>query len=826
MTRPAPLDEMVDGRGGLRSHWRGVLGAFAAIGDDELVERAQRLDQAFEEDGVSSILPGTSAAEHTWRCDPVPLPIAAAEFAELEAGLSQRARLMSAILDDFYGPQHLLAEGALPPALVFANPGFLRPCRGPFPGRHLHVYAADLMRGPDGAWRVLADRTMDAGGIGYARENRRVLARVLPEAFRPVQVRQLRPFFDIWQDALRGLAPEGRENPVIALLTPGTDAPQWFEHMSLSRELSCALVEGGDLTVRSGALFLKTLKGLQRVDVLLRRMDGRLVDPLELDGSSVSGVPGLLDAARGGAVRIANDPGAGLVEAPALAAFLPALCELLLGEKLALPCVPTIWLGEEKSRARLQHDPSRWLIRPAHDGQARGLAPAIMEPAERMALMQRVSARPWEWAATAAMPPSVAPSFVDGRLKPLPIVLRVFLVFDGTSWQAMQGGLARVGGAGEHLDSALRSGGVSKDVWVLSEDSADIVGPAMLIVPPLQLRRTSGDLPSRVADDLFWLGRYVERLEAAARLVRACVARLIRGAALLPRETAELRTLVRCLTESGLVPEEALGAASGSGLADLLFVTLREGRQQGAIAAMFAAVSRLTESVRDRLTGDMYATFTQTLRAARAGTARVEGDLDALALAMVGVQRFCLAVAGVAAENMVRGGGFLFLDLGRRLERAQAGATELACALDQTPAHMETGLRLALELCDSVITYRSRYLNVLQPAPVLDLVLADQGNPRGLAFQLVAMHRLLGELAGASGGGDLAGIPGAVLADAEALVSTVLAASDQNEAAVAAASCLRSIASALAGLSDGISRRYFALLPAVQSLGWGGESPA
>jgi len=328
-----PVDEMVDGRGHVRPHWRSLLGAFTQLEDGGVVERGRRLDRAFEEEGVTSVLPGAETDRSAWRCDPVPLPIPASEFAGLEAGLGQRARLLELVLQDIYGPQTLLDRGLIPPALIFTNPAFLRACRAPGTARRdlLQFYAADLIRGPDGAWRVLADRTAGPSGAGYARENRRILARVMPEAFRPVQVRQLRPFFEMWQEALQRLAPPGRPNPGIALLTPGVGHPQWFEHMFLSRELSCALVEGGDLTVRDGGVFLKTLRGLQPIDVLLRRVDGRLLDPLELEVDA-AGVTGLMDAWRRGRVRIANDPGSGVVEAPALAmqgktgASSPASC--------------------------------------------------------------------------------------------------------------------------------------------------------------------------------------------------------------------------------------------------------------------------------------------------------------------------------------------------------------------------------------------------------------------------------------------------------------------------------------------------------------------
>ena len=722
----------------------------------------------------------------------------------------------------------LADEGALPPALVFANPGFLRPCRFAVNAPLLHSYAADLIRGPDGAWRVLADRTAATGGAGYARENRRLLSRVLPEAFRPLQLRQLRPFFDIWQDSLRRLAPPGRPNPTVALLTPGTTSPQWFEHMFLARELSCALVEGGDLTVRGGAVFLKTLKGLQQVDVLLRRLDGRMIDPLEMEAGSLLGVTGLIDALRQGSVRIANDPGSGLVEAPAFSAFLPALCRRLLGEDLALPGVETVWLGDAAVRASVLREPSAWRVMPAMDSTAAPVLPSALPAAARAELMSRIEARPWEWAASRLMAPSVAPC-VDGKhLTPRPVVLRLFMVHDGLAWRAMPGGLARIIDESEWLSGRPPPVGVSKDVWVLSEDTGDLVGPPALPVPALKLRRTAGDLPSRVADNLFWLGRYVERLDRVARLGRAALQRLVRTTTLLPHELMELQVLTACLAEAGLVPakeEEGATAVPGGAANSLSDVLLRTVREGGKVARMFADVARLTEGVRDRLTGEMYATFTTTLRAARTDASAAGRSLDGLAHGMVGINRFATAVAGVAAENMVRGGGWLFLDLGRRLERGWAVAGEVAIALDQPPARVEAGLRLVLELCDSAITYRSRYFDVLQPAPVLDLVLADQGNPRGLGFQLAQMHTLLDELGGEGGPRELlAGTAAGLLAEAEMIVDQVLAAPDQSVAAAALPPRLEAMADGVAALSDRITRRYFALLPAAQTLGWSAEA--
>jgi uncharacterized circularly permuted ATP-grasp superfamily protein/uncharacterized alpha-E superfamily protein len=809
MTEPSPVDEMVDGKGGLWPQWRALLGAFAGLGDGGLVERGHRLDRAFEEEGVTSLLPRREVAQEdqpddrdVWRCDPVPLPIAAAEFAELEAGLAQRAALLELVLRDMYGPASLLSSGVVPPELIYANPGFLRPCgSAPSESQRLQFYAADLVRGPDRAWRVIADRTAAPAGSGYARENRRVLARVVPEVFRPMQLQRLS---------------SDQANPSIALLTPGVGDPQWFEHMFLSRELSCGLVEGDDLTVRAGKVFLKTLRGLQPIDVLLRRVDGRLVDPLELEVGSLKGVTGLLDAWRAGNVRIVNDPGSGLAEAPALSAFLPQIAMQLLGEKLKLAGVPTLWLGQKRARDLVLADPSKWLIRPALDGAAPGRRTGELAPKELTLLLRQIEERPGDYAATTWIPPSVAPCAAPGGLVPRPFVMRLFLVFDGHGWRAMQGGLARVLETSGAIAGKLPREGLSKDVWVLNDESGDLVGPSVVPAPPLAIRRAAGELPSRVADNLFWLGRYAERLESSARLVRSTLTRVGRGSPL-PRDTAELHALSRCLVQAGLMDADA-GPLAGRMLAEAVLSSVRDG---GLIARQFARVARLTESARDRLTGDMYTTFTQSLREARNEAQAAGRSLDDLSHAMIGVLRFSAAVAGVAAENMVRGGGWLFLDLGRRVERAQAVAAQVACSLELPPARIEPGLRLMLELCDSVITYRSRYLTVLQPAPVLDLVLADEGNPRALAFQLAAMRTRIEEVAGTDDA--FTAEAAALQSQAAGMVADVIAAPFQAQEAVTLPPRLRTLAAAVADLSDRIGRRYFTLLPERHALGLGEE---
>jgi uncharacterized circularly permuted ATP-grasp superfamily protein/uncharacterized alpha-E superfamily protein len=820
MTGDNPLDEMADGTGHAKPHWRSLLSAMFALGHETLTQRARMLDQAFAEEGITAILPGERAVD--WRCDPIPMVMSAAEFATVQTGLAQRAQLMELILADLYGKQTLLADGLIPPSLVYANPEFLRPCRsvdGSRRDRYLSFYAADMLRGPDGAWRVLADRTGQAQGLAYALENRRILSRVVPELFQSQRIQHFRQYLEVTGDALQALAPD--DGAGVALLSGGHSDPLWFEHVLLSRELSIGLVEGGDLTLRNGQLFLKTLRGLQRIGVLLRRKEGHRVDSLEL--SAGTGVPGLLDAIRGGSVRMVNDAGSGLAEAPALAAFLPALARRLLGQDLMLASQPTLWLGEGAVVRTVLRDLEGWVVRRSTDGDAPPVVPMMLSTAEREELAARMAADPASYTASVAPHPSVAPCAGEHGLEPKPIALRMFMTFDGTRWRAFPGGLARALSEEDALAGRLPRNAVSKDVWIMEDEASTVQGALALLTPTLAIRRTAGDLPSRVADNFYWLGRYLERLEEAARLQRAVIVRILRPSPT-ARELAEMHILVASLIKAKMMaPEDA--SVLGAGM--LASAVMRAFRHEGGMRRVLAHVSRQVDQLRDRLTGEMHAVLTRSLRILGDNMKRLPADQNPRALEYASnltteILEFAAAVAGLAAENMVRGGGRLFLDFGRRMERAQSITGELAQVLDQPgaatqPGRVEAGLRLALELRDSVITYRTRYLAVLQPAPALDLILADEGNPRGLAFQLAASRDLLREIV--EDGDSLLLAMDPLLQETCDIVQEVLRSPDQMGTTARLPSRLRMLEQAIGAVADRVSRRYFTLLPVARSLG-------
>lgn len=816
----SPLDEMADGSGHAKSHWRSLLSSMFSLGHETLAQRVTLLDQAFAEEGITAILPGERAVN--WRCDPIPLLISAAEFASIESGLAQRAELMELILADLYGPQTLLADQLIPPELIYGNSAFLRPCHtidGRREDRYLSFYAADMLRGPDGAWRVLADRTGQAQGIAYALENRRMMSRVVPELFRSQPIHQLRQYLEIIGESLQSLAPN--DGAGVALLSAGHSDPLWFEHVLLSRELSIGLVESGDLTLRNGQVFLKTLRGLQRIGVLLRRTEGHRIDSLEL--SSGTGVPGLLDAIRSGSVRMVNDPGSGLTGSPALAAFLPALARRLLGEDLQLASQATLWLGEGAVVRTVLRDLEGWIIRKATDGDTAPVVPMMLSTAERADLAARMAADPASYAASVAPSPSVAPCAGPHGLEAKPIALRMFLTFDGTRWRALPGGLARVLSEEDALAGRLPRNALSKDVWVMRDEASTVHGALGLLTPTLAIRRTAGDLPSRVADNFYWLGRYLERLEEGARLQRAIITRILRPSPT-ARELAEMQLLVASLVKAKMIAAED---ASVLGAGMLASAVMRAFRRDGGMRRVLAHVSRQVDQLRDRLTGEMHTVMTRSLRRMAEEMTHLPPDAKLQSLEHASnltteILEFAASVAGLAAENMVRGGGHLFLDFGRRVERAESIAAELAQVLDQPgamtqPGRIDAGLRLALELRDSVITYRTRYLAVLQPAPALDLILADEGNPRGLAFQLVAARDLLQEIV--EDGDSLLMSMEPLLQETRDIVQDVLQSTDQTATTASLPPRLRRIESAISAVANRVSRRYFTLLPIARSLG-------
>ena len=737
---PGHWDEALQPSGLPRRHWRVLATSLGRMGFTQFTRSWHLGQQLIQANGVTYNVGGDPAGkERPWPMDPIPLVIATEEWSWIDRAVRQRAALLNAMLHDLYGEQRLVKERLLPADLVYANPHFLRSCYGvsPVGGAPLQTYAVDLARSPDGRWWALGDRTQAPSGIGYALENRLVSARILPSVFNQCHVRPLTRFFDIKRNALLAMAPSRRESPRVVLLTPGPHNETYFEHSFLAGHWGFPLVEGADLTVRDSRVFLKTLAGLQPVDVIHRRMDDGFCDPLELRGDSLLGVPGLMQAVRNGTVAVDNSIGSGILETPGLMAFLPGLCRHLLGEKLLLPSVATWWCGQPAPRKYVFEHLDDLVIKPAF--RQFGLHPefpALMDAAARARLVRRIEAQPELFVAQELVAHSTVPVRTEKGLEARHAGLRVFAARDGQDYAVMPGGLTRVAGETSPVVS-MQLGAGSKDTWVF--EGADEPAAAPRATNIIRAVRTS--LPSRVADNLFWLGRYAERVDSGVRLVRSILPALS-GEEDFGR-AASLEAVVRLLAGLRYLPETAPELPLGQQryhlqklLSDLIYDPMRTSGLGWSLKQM----RRSAWNLKERLSTDTWRVL-QQLEAdlSRTPPANPDQRLTAQITLLDGVVVTLAAFNGLVMENMTRGHGFRFLDIGRRLERALQMSELLHAGIVEEPAGNEGYLQLLLHIADSSITYRSRHLTLLRADLVLDLLLCDETNPRSVGMQFAAL---------------------------------------------------------------------------------------
>ncbi len=725
-----------------RAHWAHLIESLRAIGPEELGRRCVRAERRIRENGITYNIYGDPlGANRPWEIDIVPFLIAAEEWRYIEQGIIQRAKLLSLILEDIYGSQSLIKNGHFPAELLYANPAFLRPMVGVQVPSHsyLHMLAVDLARSPDGRWWVLSDRTQAPSGSGYALENRTIVSDVLPNVFSSSSVLRLAPFFRAQREALASLAE--RSNPRIVLLTPGPNNETYFEHSYIARYLGLALVEGIDLTVRDRCVFLKTVDGLERVDVILRRVDDSFCDPLELRSDSLLGVPGLVDAVVAGNVQVANALGSGVIETAAIMPFLPGLSRHLTGESLKLPSVATWWCGQSYAFDWVINHLDSVVLKPAFP--SRGMEPvfaANLESAEKRKLTLQMKAFPHEYVAQEQIALSNAPVWGNGRLYSRSVVLRAYVVNTGHGWMAIPGGLVRVAEA-EGTVVSMQRGGHSKDAWVLWDGPVDTFSLLHPRNQPVALRRGSPEVPSSVADRVFWLGRYVERAENTARIARSMISRVRRA------EPADLACLVRlhgCLrSRHSKLPKAKKRRATPLEFEGELASVISDAKRTDSLASILSEISRVGNSVRERLSTDMMILIGQ-LRTS------LETERDTQIPEYPATLTLCLellsAFSGMERENINRGLGWLFMSIGRRLERAiylTRMLRQITLPLGEQDWPL---LECLLEVGDSTMTYRARYYTTLQPMAVLDVLMADESNPRALDFQLAHLVDLYQKL--------------------------------------------------------------------------------
>jgi uncharacterized circularly permuted ATP-grasp superfamily protein/uncharacterized alpha-E superfamily protein len=781
---PGRYDELLDAAGELRPHWRSLIDRITGVDARASSRRALDLTRRLiVENGVTyNVYADPQGADRPWALDPIPLILTGAEWRTIQSGLAQRVRLLNALLADLYGPQRLLAEGIVPPELVFGHPNFLWPCLGITPkhGNWLQVYAADLARAPDGQWWVMADRTQTPSGAGYALENREILKEVLPDAFAELRTRRISGFFGELRDRLlEGV--EGDETPLAVILTPGPFNETYFEHAYLARQLGLPLVEGTDLTVRQDTVYLKTVGGLRRVHSILRRLDDDYCDPVELRSDSALGVAGLLGAVRAGRVQVANALGSGVLESAGWLGFLPKIAARLLGEPLELPTLATWWCGEGPALEYVLAHLDRLVIKPAWPNQR--FEPVFghtLTGEARNGLIERLRTRPHAYVAQEHLALSQAPVWRPyGALgfAAKAISIRMY----ATGHRVMPGGLARIAtGSAVDVVSTQRGGG-SKDIWVLPEPGQEEAPETPRTASRMAVRYD--EIPSRLVENLFWFGRYSVRCEDKTCLLRATIgARIDEGV---------WKTAVKICRDVGLIAADVEPTGS-----------LRDDRNPGGIVADVRRLAWCASQVRGRLSSGYWRAVSDMQRRLQEGLASREEPralLDRLSLSLA-------ALAGFSLDDMTQDAGWRLLRIGRRLERLQFAADLLAHYITFSAATRQRHVEWLLESYDSLRIYRSRYAVTPQLGPALDLLIRDTEHPTALAFLSRSLAR---DLAALSSARDALEEPIPSLSDTE-LLSLEGHDEEAETARQALAGKLRSLSAAAGALSDRLSMRHFA----------------
>ena len=740
-------DEFRDADGQIRPQWERILKAFQSGGALNLADRWHSANRLLQENGVNFTgydLQGRQS--RPWKLDLLPIVYSASDWDVLRRGITQRARLIDAIIQDLYGPQTVLKAGLLPPELVFRNLEYQRIFFGlPASSSPLLTYGCELARSSTGQWWVMADRASAPAGISFAVENRIVLSKTLPQFLHTCQIHRLAPYFVTLQETMKEFSEQRKGNPSVVILSAGPEHPYYYEDVFLARYLGYPLLEADDLTIRRNQVWIKTLRGLIPVDVIIRRSPDHRIDPLEI--SSPDGVAGLLQVIRHKNVVLVNGPQNGLLDSPVYMPFLPQLCRHLLGEDLRLPSIATWWCGQKEPLAYVMQHLDDLVIKPAfaHSGSEEMIISEMSDEAVAK-LREKILAQPGSFIAQEKIIRSTAPCLVNHEFCSGHIALRTFAVRKQDDFELMDGGLVRVETSPKPMQLSVSAGEFSKDVWVCSETPVPPVTLLGHMLEPPRIQRASSKLPSRAADNLFWLGRYLERLEFSGRLIRKITDRLMSESANQP--VNDVVPLITCLAEQGLIEESFALEDFFPQRSELekLWPKIIWGQADAArFEGLCQQVGRIASIVRDRMTEDFWRAVSQISTKVRPEQITDLSEMyDVLNIIMLHVS----ATTGQITDGLVHGPTRQFILIGRYLERARQLLLVLRQYLERAEDQETLPLITLLDVCNSLMTYRYRYRANFAVLPAFDLLVTDASNPHALIFQFHEMFNLVSELPG------------------------------------------------------------------------------
>lgn len=823
LAAPAPkghLDELRHGAPdptGLSPQWQQFFDHLGLDGFGDLPRRQQSLAQQLRDNGVSyNVYADEHSQQRPWALDLFPMILSPEDWAQIETGVLQRTRLLNALMADMYGARTLVQQGLLPTALVQGHPGYLRSMLGvPALGdTWLHIAAFDLARGPDGRWWLVSHRTQAPSGLGYLLENRIAIARQFPKTFADMRVQRLAASYKALMQGLMRLSPKGSAAR-MALLTPGPYNETYFEHAYLARYLGLNLVEGSDLTVRDRRVFLKTLKGLEPVDVLIKRLDDQWLDPLELRSDSALGVPGLMQTLRSGNLLLANAPGSAPLESSAMLGFLPAICKHLLGQPLALPSLATWWCGEAASLPTALPMLRHSVVKNTYTGRGNEtvIGPSLSASGVEQ-LRRRIVRQPDEFTLQAYLPLAHNPTWSSGQIDPRPAMLRVFALADGPqSWRVLPGGMVRLAAKGQQIASMQR-GGSSADCWVLTHGEVDRTSLLQSAPSTLTVALQKRPITSRSAENLYWLGRYTERAENAVRLARITLRCLDGEEADSPELLAWLSA---CAKYNGLVLSDVPNAQQAPRVFERsLIAQLAADSGATGVGYNLRSLRLVAGNVRERLAQEQRKLIERVDDEFSAQHQQLCADADyAGPDALQTLERaseLLAAITGAQTDRMMRDDGWRMLSIGRHIERLTMLSHALASALDTGCAFSDDGYEAVLALFDSTITFHAHYQQRRDLVALLDMLVTHRDNPRSLAWVLSTLRTRVAKLPAAQGldpGSLLQDVPDPDSWDLIALSGALSGAAGLHSAHLGLIELLQTCEHAAYRLSDQLEHSYF-----------------
>lgn len=755
-------DEVLDQNGQIKPYWKGLFDTLESIGIEELKLRNHEIVKKLKENGVTyNVYDSNKESNRAWKLDPIPFLIHESEWKTIEKGLQQRALLLDLILKDLYGSQLLIKNGIIPAELVFDNSGFLLPCFDirQKHDKHLLNYAVDLARGPDGKMWLLDNRTQAPSGAGYALENRIVMSKVIPELNTKTYRKRLSPYFSQLQQTVDTLANNTNENSNVVFLTPGPGNETYFEHVYLSSYLGYTLVQGNDLLVRDGFVWLKSIDQLVRVDVILKRLDDVWCDPLELRRDSLLGIPGLLQVIRLGNVAVVNPPGTSILENYGLMAFMQNACKFLLNEPLLMNSVATWWCGQPKELNFVMSNLPRLIIKKTNRKQGfRSIYGRLLNIEQLADLKNQILKNPKDFVAQEEVSLSTTPAFINGEIEPRYAAIRAFLVADGNEYKVMQGGLTRSSAVKDKFEISNQLGGISKDTWIITDL------PTTYQEKHSERKNNNNQLnntlTSRNAENLFWVGRLSERTMALRSFLKIILNRLNENVTKnVNKQPDFLIVLLKSLTHLTQTYPGFVGKEPKEGeefdneiifenpITELLLL-INDPKKPGSVAYNLQSLLNTINQVSEKWNHDTRRIINlveDSLLALKNTNTKninyVNHGLDKLHIRL-------FSFYGNIYETLPRDNGFYLLESGKNVERILSLISVFRSTFNTKKIEEEEALLMEaiLENHHLLAQYRAIYKSHLSLKAVINMVFLEKNLPYTLSYLLDTLSYYLSKL--------------------------------------------------------------------------------